>query len=191
MFDHFTLAAPFYDRLSGILDPSELISRLRLPAPGGRLLDAGGGTGRVAAVLRPFVAQVVVVDVSLAMLGRAAAKDGLGVVRAPTEWLPFADESFDRIVVVDAFHHFADQQQAVEALWRVLKPTGRLVIEEPSIERWPIKLIALAERLALMRSRFYSPADMAAMLEHAGATVAVHTDHAFNSWVVADKAGQG
>jgi len=35
---------------------------------------------------------------------------------------------------------------------RVLAPGGRLVIEEPDVERTPVRLIALAEKLALMRS---------------------------------------
>lgn len=47
---------------------------------------------------------------------------------------------------------------------RVLKPGGRLVIEEPDINRFPVKLIALGEKLALMGSHFYSPQQISYLL---------------------------
>jgi demethylmenaquinone methyltransferase/2-methoxy-6-polyprenyl-1,4-benzoquinol methylase len=185
-FDHFSLFAPFYDRMFDFLDPTRLRELLELPTAG-RLLDAGGGTGRVAQALRGLAGQIVVTDLSAAMLHRAAGKDGLYPVRAHTERLPFPDASFDRILVVDAFHHFCDQQEAVAELWRVLVPGGRLVIEEPNVETWPVKLVALAERLALMRSRFYSPGDLQRLFQALGGRVEVYADHAFNAWVVVEK----
>ena len=39
----------------------------------------------------------------------------------------------------------------------VLKPGGLLVIEEPDIRTFGVKLIALAEKLLLMRSHFLAP----------------------------------
>jgi len=188
MFDHFSLAAPFYERVIGTaLDPTELCRRLALPTPG-RLLDAGGGTGRVAQTLRGKAGQIIVSDPSPGMLQQAALKDGLWPVRAHAEHLPFADATFARIIVVDAFHHFRNQREAVAELWRVLAPGGRLVIEEPNINAWPVKLVALVERLALMQSRIVSPNDMGQMLRSVGAHVSIDTNHAFNAWVVADKA---
>lgn len=190
MFDHFSFAAPFYERVIGsVLDPAELCQYLALPTAG-RLLDAGGGTGRVAQALRGQAGQIVVSDLSHGMLQQAAQKDGLHVVCAHAERLPFSDSTFARIIIVDAFHHFCDQREAIADLWRVLAPGGRLVIEEPDIRRLAVKFVALAERLALMQSRFLSPQDMGQMLGAAGAQVAVHANHAFNVWVVADKAAQ-
>ena len=188
MPDHFSLAAPFYERVfGGVLDPAEIVHHLGLPVAG-RLLDAGGGTGRVAQALRGMAGQIVVSDLSDGMLQQAAQKDGLHTVRAHTERLPFADAMFERIIIVDAFHHFCNQQGAIADLWRVLAPGGRLVIEEPNIDAWSVKLVGLIERLALMQSRLVSPRDMAQMLQSVGAQVAVHSTHAFNAWVVADKA---
>ena len=42
-------------------------------------------------------------------------------------------------------------------MFRVLKPGGVLVIEEPDIRTFGVKLIALAEKLLLMRSHFLAP----------------------------------
>lgn len=187
MPDHFSLAAPYYEKLAGgSFDPTTLRAYLDLPTTG-RLLDAGGGTGRVAQALRGLAVQIVVTDVSAAMLRQAAHKDGLSALRAQVEALPFADASFERIVIVDAFHHFADHHAAIANLWRVLAPGGRLVIQEPDIERLAVKVVALVERMALMQSRIFSPRDMGQMLQAVGAQVQVHSDHAFNAWVVAHK----
>jgi ubiquinone/menaquinone biosynthesis C-methylase UbiE len=186
MPDHFSLIAPFYERFMGFMDPAPLCEHLQLPVAG-RLLDAGGGTGRAVHALRGLAGEIVVSDVSTGMLRQAAAKEGVVAVQSQVERLPFADATFERIIVVDAFHHFADHQQAIAELWRVLTPGGRMVIEEPNIERLSIKLIALGERLLLMRSTFYSPRAMGRMLEMVGAHVHAESDHPFNSWVVADK----
>jgi demethylmenaquinone methyltransferase/2-methoxy-6-polyprenyl-1,4-benzoquinol methylase len=159
---------------------------LALPTEG-RLLDAGGGTGRVAQTLHGLASQIVVTDVSHGMLCEAAPKNGLAPLQAHAELLPFPDTSFERILVVDAFHHFCNQHEAVIELWRVLAPGGRLVIEEPNIETWPVKLVALAEKLALMRSHFYAPHQIKAMLEPLQAHVEIHTDQQYTAWVVAQK----
>jgi hypothetical protein len=54
---------------------------------------------------------------------------------------------------------------------RVLHPGGRLVIEEPDIRLWGVKLASLAERLLLMRSRFTSIAELRGVFERAGARI--------------------
>jgi demethylmenaquinone methyltransferase/2-methoxy-6-polyprenyl-1,4-benzoquinol methylase len=97
------------------------------------------------------------------------------------EHLPFADGAFDRIVMVDTFHHLHDQHVAAKETLRVLRPGGRLVIEEPDIRRWSVKLVALGERLLLMRSRFYSIADLASVFKEAGARiVAIEEGYDYN-----------
>lgn len=152
-FDHFRAIAPFYERfIRGTLS-AELQSLLAL-APDCRVLDAGGGTGRIAQALTADSAMVVVADVSLAMLREADQKEKLHLTCAETEVLPYADETFERVLMVDALHHVRGQDQAVKEMLRVLKPGGRLVIEEPDITRFGVKLIALAETLAGMRSHF-------------------------------------
>jgi ubiquinone/menaquinone biosynthesis C-methylase UbiE len=183
--DHFSLLAPFYDRIFAGLDPAQLRALLALPAR--RLLDVGGGTGRVASLLAGDVEQVVIADPSPGMLGGAKAKRGLLPTRAHAERLPYPDDAFDRILIVDAFHHFLDQSQAAPELLRVLAPGGRLVIEEMNYERLPVKLVALGEKLALMGSRFYRSGELGRLFEGPGRGVTVHSDHAVSVWVVVEK----
>ncbi|MFN2222639.1 MAG: hypothetical protein ACK2UH_08815, partial [Candidatus Promineifilaceae bacterium] len=78
MFDHFGILAPFYERVIAAPDVSRLSALLELPAAG-RLLDAGGGTGRVSSQLRPMVDELIVTDVSYGMLAQAQAKSGLAL----------------------------------------------------------------------------------------------------------------
>ncbi|MBN2470166.1 MAG: methyltransferase domain-containing protein, partial [Anaerolineae bacterium] len=112
--------------------------------------------------LRPHTGGVVVTDVSRGMLAQAREKHGLYPALGQVECLPFADGQFARILIVDAFHHFFHHEEAVADLWRVLAPGGRLVIVEPNIARWQVRLIALGETLLLMRSHFYTAQEMLA-----------------------------
>ncbi len=159
---HFDLIAPWYERLIHPQDPTRLLAALAL-TPESRVLDAGGGTGRVAQFLRP-VGQLVVADLSVGMLRYAQQKPQVQAVAARTEELPFPDATFDRVVMVDALHHVFHQAHTVAELWRVLAPGGRLVIEEPDFHLWAIKLLALGEKILLMRSHFLRPQAIAALL---------------------------
>jgi len=185
MIDHFGLLAPIYDRIFGSVDVSDLVQLLRLS--GGRALDVGGGTGRVAQALCAVAGQVVVSDLSAGMLAQARQKLCLDAVQSHAEALPFPNDSFDGVVVVDALHHFCDQGRAMAELVRVLKPGGRLVIEEPDIRRWPVKLIALGERLLLMSSRFFAPADVARLATVAGGRTKIQDTGHLSFWVIVTK----
>jgi demethylmenaquinone methyltransferase/2-methoxy-6-polyprenyl-1,4-benzoquinol methylase len=187
-FDHFNLIAPIYERVISHINLDMLRSLLNLPLDG-RLLDVGGGTGRVSALLGDNVKQTILVDLSRGMLRQAKSKNCLQPAIARAERLPFPSGSLDRILMVDAFHHIADQQGTVRELVRVLKLGGRMVLEEPNIETWPVKLIALGEKLLFMQSRFVHPNVIRRMFEDQGTRVTIHTnpDDDVNVWLAIDK----
>ena len=185
MFDHFALFAPFYDRLMGPPDAARLAALLKLPTPGW-LLDGGGGTGRTAQPLRAMVGNLVVSDISQRMLAEARRKR-LPAARARAERLPFADGCFERALVVDALHHFGDPAGAIGELSRVLRPGGRLLVEEFDASRPAVRLLAAAEKLALMRSRFFTPGEVGRMMTAAGLAAHTRTDGGMTAWIVGDK----
>jgi len=96
-------------------------------APGRSLLDCGGGTGNYAQALRDEGWRPIVLDRSAAMLQHAAAK-GLETVHGDALALPFADSSFDAVMLVSMLHHTGDPPRALAEARRVLRPGGRLAV---------------------------------------------------------------
>ena len=185
MLDHFDIIASVYDRLIGPPDTARLRKYLKLPAKGW-LLDGGGGTGRVSSHLSALVDQVVVSDLSHRMLRKARDKH-IKPVQAHAERLPFTDACFDRVLVVDALHHFCDQHDAISDLLRVLKAGGRMVIEEPDYARKGVKILALMEKMMLMRSRFHSPEKIKSMIASHGVAAQIKRDGRYTAWIIVDK----
>ena len=183
--EHFDLIAPLYERLFSSPNSEKLFSFLDLPLDGS-LLDAGGGTGRIVQSLNDKVPTIVVVDLSMGMLRVASKKDGIYPVCSQVEALPFISGTFDRIIMVDAFHHVCDQSETAEELWRMLKPGGRLVIEEPDVQNFSVKLIAIFEKIALMRSHFLSPGQIENLFKRVNANIYIERD-GVSAWVIVEK----
>jgi len=183
--DHFGLLAPLYDRVIRSREITRLAELAGLPIHG-RLLDVGGGTGRIARFLVGTSGQVVVADESWKMLAHTPAGQALHLTAAHAERLPFPSGGFECVIMVDAFHHVQDQQQSLSELMRVCADGGRAVIEEPDIDRVGVWFIALGERLALMRSRFRRAEEIAAALRALGAAVSIRREKA-TVWIVAER----
>lgn len=185
IIDHFGILAPYYDRVIQLQSVAKLVELAGLPVEGA-LLDVGGGTGRVTEALRGLAIQRVVADLSTGMLRQAMAKDDLRVVCSHSEQLPFPEASFERIIMIDALHHVINASQTASELWRVLKPGGRIVIEEPDIRSFSVKLVALAEKLALMRSHFYAPPVIAGFFTSPQARTRQERQ-GYTAWIIVEK----
>jgi SAM-dependent methyltransferase len=96
-------------------------------APGPELLDIGGGTGNYAAALNEDGWRPLVLDRSPQMLAHSEVK-GLATMRADATALPFAENSFDAVMLVSMIHHVDAPEQALAEARRVLRPGGRLAL---------------------------------------------------------------
>ncbi|MGQ9852832.1 MAG: class I SAM-dependent methyltransferase [Candidatus Oleimicrobiaceae bacterium] len=184
--DFFSFIAPAYDWLIPIADLKTLRRHLKLPCDG-LLLDLGGGTGRVSAHFRDDVQGEVVVDSSFAMARRVRRQQRVWAVVADGAHLPFRPAVFARALVVDAFHHFRQQEMAMAEVARVLTVGGRLVIEEPDIEKALVRCVALGEKLLGMGSHFLPAARLAQLMASQCLTVSVDQGRSFAMWVVGQK----
>jgi ubiquinone/menaquinone biosynthesis C-methylase UbiE len=94
--------------------------------------DLGCGTGQVSAALAPFVARVIAVDASAAMLQAAKKRlHGCGNVelrRGELESLPIDDARIDCATLMLVLHHVPEPEKALAEVARVLRPGGRVVI---------------------------------------------------------------
>src|SRR3989449_4998867 len=94
--------------------------------------DLGCGTGQVSGALAPFVARVIAVDESAAMLQAAKKRlssfDNIDLRRGELEALPIDDRRLDAATLMLVLHHVPEPERALAELARVLKPGGRLVI---------------------------------------------------------------
>jgi ubiquinone/menaquinone biosynthesis C-methylase UbiE len=122
-------------------DPLTLQRVLELAAPQAHwsALDIATGTGHTALALAPHVASVIGIDLTPRMLAEA---ERLRVERGATNvafqtgdvhQLDFSDASFDLVTCRRAAHHFSDIGRALGEMRRVLRPQGRLIIDDRSV----------------------------------------------------------
>ena len=98
---------------------------------GRRILDAGCGSGPLSAALRAKGAIMTGFDSSPVMVELARQRLGGDAdlrVADLSQPLPFADGSFDDVVVSLVLHYFRDWTAPLAELRRVLKPGGRLIL---------------------------------------------------------------
>jgi len=113
--DRFHLAA-----LIGLVDASWTVG------------DLGCGGGQVSAALAPFVARVIAVDASAAMLQAAKRRlhgaDNVELRRGELETLPIDDARLDAATMMLVLHHVPEPERALAEAARVLKPGGRALV---------------------------------------------------------------
>jgi len=130
-----------YDRWAEIYDGEDnplvaleepLVDSLLGDVRGLAVADIGCGTGRHALRLAATGASVQAVDFSEAMLDRARAKAGATriIFRAHdlAQPLPFADNTFDRVVCGLVIDHIADLGKLFREMSRICRPFGFVVV---------------------------------------------------------------
>ena len=160
------------------LNITEKTIRLMDLRPGERVLDLGCGSGWATRLLARLVSdgpegfgQVVGLDVSDEMIrqARAASKDFENIlyVWGSAQQIPWEENFFDKVLSVESFYYYPDQDRALAELFRVLAPRGRMFIlinlykDNPYSLQWvdklkvPVHVRSAAEYVELLKKHAF------------------------------------
>ena len=108
------------------------------------LLDCGCGTAPMLTLLHEKYPEkhLTGIDITPKMIEAARAKqmDNVELLVGDCENLPFEDNSFDAVICCQSFHHYPNVQDFFNSVYRVLRPDGRLVLRDMTMNtaavRW-------------------------------------------------------
>jgi SAM-dependent methyltransferase len=161
---------------------SLLIRELQRTGPGGLVLDAGSGLGRLVFLVSQMGYSSFGVDISrkgLAASHRYALENGIrcGFSAGDLRALPIAGDTFNFAHSLGAIEHFPESAPAVQEFYRILRPGGRCFISTPNT--WSFHGAIGYKILTLLKNRklgyigyedTYTPKSLARMMESAGFT---------------------
>ncbi len=145
-FDTYERIAPLYDAMESFWEITwkKRLRHMLFEGLGGRILDAGVGTG-LNIPYYPAEAEVIGVDLSPKMLAYAATrarKHGkeVALMSMDLRTIALPDGHFDAIVSAFVFCTLSDQDRlaALRELARVCKPGGSIRILDYSLSRRPV-----------------------------------------------------
>ncbi|MBR5650415.1 class I SAM-dependent methyltransferase [Pseudobutyrivibrio sp.] len=113
------------------------------------LLDCGCGTGPMISLLyeNDSSKNYTGLDITPKMIEVAKNKnlEGVNWVVGDCENLPFEENSFDAIICSNSFHHYPNPQKFFDSAKRVLKPGGRLILQDYTASKFVLWIMNHAE----------------------------------------------
>lgn len=159
----------------------EILIRLAAPAPTDHVLDVATGTGFTAFAMAARARAVVALDFTAGMvreaqgLRRERGITNVAFCLGDAEALPFRGGVFDLAVCRYAAHHFPNLEGAIAEMTRVVRPGGRVVIDDTCSPEEPA-LDDLMNRWEVRRDRSHvrniPPSRLRALFDAAGLSVA-------------------
>ncbi|MGI6380480.1 MAG: class I SAM-dependent methyltransferase [Anaerolineae bacterium] len=144
-------------------------------------LDVGCGTGHFTQMLAEAGAQAAGCDASEAMLHQAArTRQELRWQLADARELPYADATWDLVLSVTMLEFVEEPARALDEMWRVLAPGGRLVVAVLQVDTpWHALYTRQAQQgpSPFAMAHFYGRNELGAYLQGYGKphlTTAVH-----------------
>lgn len=139
MFDE---VSPRYDVTNTVLTFGQVfawraaVTRTVAARPGMKVLDLACGTGASTASLAKTGADVTGCDFSAGMIREGLRRrPHLNLIQGDAMDLPFEDESFDVVTMSYGLRNVQNPMRALEEMYRVVRPGGKLVVAEFSTPR--------------------------------------------------------
>ena len=103
---------------------------------GKNVLDVASGEGYGSALMAKVASAVTGVDVSIDAVAHASAayadRRNLSFTQGSCARLPFDDAMFDVVVSFETIEHILEQNEFLDEIKRVLKPSGLLIMSSPN-----------------------------------------------------------
>ncbi len=107
--------------------------RQQVPLEGARVLDVGCGVGAYVDKVRGLTAEAFGVDIDGEKLARARRDKSIETLAlAVSEQLPFPENTFDAVLLLEVIEHVADDRQTIVEAQRVCKRGGSVLVFAPN-----------------------------------------------------------
>jgi ubiquinone/menaquinone biosynthesis C-methylase UbiE len=137
-----------------------IVAEIRTYHPKGILVDAGCGPGYLVAAMAKSFPHLYIIGVDVAqemvqLASRNMSSLGLGkrveFRRGDVQQLPLEDDSVDFVVSTLSLHHWSEPKQALEEIFRTLKPGGQSLVFDlrRDARRLSYWLLRFAERFVV------------------------------------------
>jgi 2-polyprenyl-3-methyl-5-hydroxy-6-metoxy-1,4-benzoquinol methylase len=173
--DQFSRQAVFFAKLPGHEEATPLLLRMAGVAATDQVLDVACGAGAVACAAARVARQVTGIDLTPAMIERAAALQAeLGL--SNLAWhvgdvtrLPFTQDRFDVVLTRYSLHHLLQPSETLAEMVRVCRPSGCVAVADLVL---PPEKVAAYDRMERLRDpshvRVLTEAELCGLMSAAG-----------------------
>jgi ubiquinone/menaquinone biosynthesis C-methylase UbiE len=132
------------------------------------ILDIGAGTGYIAHKVSELCDELYALEPNAGKVEEIRKHfPAVKAFVANAEQIPFPDSYFDKAFAVNSFHHFRDQDNALEEIARILKPNAYLVIHDGNRSRLSSSQ-CVESKISRELVRFMTPTELETMTRRHG-----------------------
>jgi ubiquinone/menaquinone biosynthesis C-methylase UbiE len=173
----FNIIAPIYRYIHpGAKQTFEMVYKIGNFKKNDKLLDLGGGVGRIARFFVGKVDDITVSDSSSGMIEKCKSINSIKCVVSPAEKLPFENGIFNKIIIIEAIHHFDNFDKVLMEVKRILKPGGMIIVEEINGKKFLGIAMMVVEKLLGMTSNTYIAQDLLSIFQKHGFEMRVYNE---------------
>jgi ubiquinone/menaquinone biosynthesis C-methylase UbiE len=152
--DQFSRQAVYFAKLPGHEEATQLLLQMAGVTAADTVLDIACGAGAVACAAARVARQVTGIDLTPAMIERAATLQAeLGLANlawhvGDVSQLPFGTDRFEVVLTRYSLHHFLEPADVIAEMYRVCKPSGRVAVADLVL---PLEKVSAYDRMERLR----------------------------------------